>query len=701
MSVSRRHRLTETVVVGIRGPRRNFVKVERPSFTGMERRGLRIRSRGQAGGKGSLYPPPGIQSGRGLVRRLVTFRIAITAAVLAFVMALAACLLAIQIATSHLAARAAAGAAMDAASANTLLRLEAEVSELDAFVRLLAAAPGLAASDKRSEDDDAIILFRAALRQLPEADSFYVGYANGCWLQLRRVDVLGPAERRKIEAPPGAVWNINLVHPTEGGALPMRRLFEGAQGNPIARLDLPHYGYDARKRDWYRDTMRSNRAVMSPPYASFSIGTPMLTLSEPLHGAVHGVIAADLKLDRFSQLVQTQRPGAHGMAVIFDSFGTLIAYPDFARLMKVASSHSAQPQLPNIGEIHDGLVGAVMRRWDGSDRLDGNLSDADGQDYLYRVRRFTGSDGFSGYFLMLAAENDFAQNVRNLQLKGIVIALIAGACFVPLVWLFGSRMAASLQRLTAQATKLRTLEAPDAAPVTSRIAEIHQLGRVMAIAQRSIASFARFVPRDIVGGIIDGSISTELGGNRQEVTILFTDVTNFTGIAEGADPDGLMRQTSRHFAALTQAFLAAGGTVDKYIGDSVMVFWNAPHPQRDHVARACGAALAAKAASEALNVQFTAEGLPPFLVRLGIHCGVAVVGNVGSTERMNYTALGNSVNLAARLEGLNKEYGTTILVSEAVRARVADRFRFNPIGSVLAKGMTTKTEVWELVEAIT
>jgi adenylate cyclase len=205
------------------------------------------------------------------------------------------------------------------------------------------------------------------------------------------------------------------------------------------------------------------------------------------------------------------------------------------------------------------------------------------------------------------------------------------------------------------------------------------------------------VPKDIVRGIIDGSISTELGGVRQELTILFSDVANFTGIAEGADPGSLMRQTSRHFAALTEAFLAESGTVDKFIGDSVMVFWNAPHLQPDHVVRACRAALAAKAASDALNVQFEAEGLPQFAIRLGIHCGDAVVGNVGSVERMNYTALGNSVNLAARLEGLNKEYGTSILVSDAVRERVDHYFRFRPVSTVIAKGMTIETRVHELV----
>lgn len=631
---------------------------------------------------------------------MLTFRIAITAAVMAFITALTACLILIQIATFHAAARAAASAAMDAASANTLNRLEAQESELSAIIRVLSTNPSLADSDDRSEVDGAIVVFKAALHELPQTDSLYVGYDNGCWLQVRRLDVLDPTERRKLGAPAGAVYNVNLVRPTSGGALPMRRIFEDREGNKIGQLDLPDYGYDARKRVWYRHTMQTDGALVSSPYASFSIGTPMITLSAPLQGRVRGVIATDLKLDKFSDWVYAQRPGEHGTAIIFDSFGVLIAHPDFARLVVSARTHPSHPQLPEIGEIRSGLVGAVMRRWDGSDHYEGSIRNNKGRDYLFRLQKFSQGDGFSGYSLLLAAEDDFAQNVRNLQIRGILIALIAGGCFVPAVWIFGSRMSTSLKRITAQASRLRTLAVPDDMPVTSRVAEIDELGRTMAVAQRSIWSFARFVPKDIVKGIIDSSISTELGGTRQEVTILFTDVTNFTGIAEAADPDSLMHQTSRHFAALTEAFHAEGGTVDKFIGDSVMVFWNAPHSQKDHVERACRAALAAKAASDALNAQFEAEGLSPFAVRLGIHFGDAVVGNVGSAERMNYTALGNCVNLAARLEGLNKVYGTTILVSEAVRNRVEYCFRFNPVASVIAKGMSTETRVYELVEAV-
>jgi adenylate cyclase len=108
----------------------------------------------------------------------------------------------------------------------------------------------------------------------------------------------------------------------------------------------------------------------------------MITLSAPLHGQVRGVIAADLKLDKFSELVHAQRPGEHGTTIIFDSFGVLIAHPDFARLVEDARTHPSHPQLPEIWEIRTGLVGAVMRRWDGRERFEGSMQGEDGRDYL-------------------------------------------------------------------------------------------------------------------------------------------------------------------------------------------------------------------------------------------------------------------------------------------------------------------------------
>jgi len=630
---------------------------------------------------------------------MLTFRTSLTFAVMAFIVALAVLLIAIQVRALHWATKEAASAYMDATSSKALGRLQTEITAIASMAHVLATSSSVADSNERTETGPAIPLFKAALQELPQMDSIYVGFENGAWLQVRRIGELNDEQRERLRATPGANIAINLVRPTPSGELPMRRIFEDQQGNEVGKIDLWKYGYDARNRPWYRDTMKADRPLASSPYLAFSIGAPVITVSAPLRGKVPGVLAADLKLDTFSDFVQAQRPGEHGIVLIFDSMGSLIAHPDFAQFVVEAMTHPSQRQLPNVKEINTGVVAAALRTSLGRDRYEGSIRDDQGRDYLFRMAKFTLGEQYTANILLLAAQDDFAQNVRSLQFTGLMLATIAGAAFMPVVWIFGSGMSRSLKSITAQAVKLQKMTAPDPSPVASRIKEIHELGGAMELAQRAIWSFAHFIPKEIVRGIIDNSISTELGGVREEITVVFTDVRDFTAIAESADPDVLMHQTSRYFSVLTEAFLAEGGTVDKFIGDAVMVFWNAPNLQRDHVERACRAALAGRAACENLNTQFETEGLKPFFTRFGIHVGEAVVGNLGSTERMNYTALGNTVNLAARLEGLNKQFGTAILVSEGVYFRVQHCFQFKALESVLAKGMTKETRVFELVGA--
>jgi adenylate cyclase len=575
------------------------------------------------------------------------------------------------------------------------------MTTIASLVDVLASSSSVADSNERSEAGRAIPLFKAALQELPQMDSLYAGFENGAWLQVRRISELNDEQRARLRATPGATIAINLVRPTPSGELPMRRIFEDQQGNELGQFDLWRYGYDARMRPWYRETMNADRPLVSPPYLAYSIGAPVITVSAPLRGKVRGVLAADLKLDTFNDFVQVQRPGEHGIVVIFDSTGSLIAHPNFSQFVVDAMTHPSEAQLPNIKETNSGVVAAVLRRAQGRDHYDGTIRDDQQRDYLFRVAKFNLGERYNATIVLLAAQEDFAQDIRRLQFTGLILAIVAGAAFIPIVWIFGSGMSRSLKTITAEAVKLQKLAEPTPAPAASRIREIHELGGAMNLAQRAIWSFAHFVPKELVQRVIDNSISTELGGVREEITVLFTDVRDFTTIAESADPDTLMHQTSRYFSVLTEAFLAEGGTIDKFIGDAVMVFWNAPNPQPDHVERACRAALAARLACEKLNSQFETQGLKPFFTRFGIHVGEAVVGNLGSTERMNYTALGNTVNLAARLEGLNKQFGTVILVSESVYLRARHCFQFKAFDAVIAKGMTKETRVFELIGAST
>jgi adenylate cyclase len=299
---------------------------------------------------------------------------------------------------------------------------------------------------------------------------------------------------------------------------------------------------------------------------------------------------------------------------------------------------------------------------------------------------------------VVAPLDEFFGEIEAARLDLIKIALLFVAAILPFAFLFGWMLSDSLRKLAAETDRIQRFEL-DQTPgrVRSIIREIDDLGRSVATMRTVVRTFSSFVPRRLVQQLVETGDALRLGGTRREVTVMFTDIAGFTEITENADPQKVMVQTSRYLAALSEVVMANRGTVDKFVGDAIMAIWNAPSDDADHVAHACAAALACRQANRRLNEEFEREGWPAYETRFGIHTGEAVVGNIGSADRMNYTVLGATVNLAARLEPLNKEYGTGILVSEAVEQRVRDRFAFRFVDTVRPKGFDEPVAVFELV----
>jgi adenylate cyclase len=188
-----------------------------------------------------------------------------------------------------------------------------------------------------------------------------------------------------------------------------------------------------------------------------------------------------------------------------------------------------------------------------------------------------------------------------------------------------------------------------------------------------------------------------LGGERRDITIFFSDIRGFTTIAEGLGPEPLAELLNEYLGAMTDIVFRHEGLLDKYIGDAIMAFWGAPIAVPDHAQRCCRAALDMQKTVAALHERWRAAGVPALEVRVGINSGAAMVGNFGSAQRFSYTAMGDDVNLASRLEGLNKQYGTRVLITEATRRAVGEEFLCREIDSVVVKGRVQSVAVYELL----
>ena len=206
--------------------------------------------------------------------------------------------------------------------------------------------------------------------------------------------------------------------------------------------------------------------------------------------------------------------------------------------------------------------------------------------------------------------------------------------------------------------------------------------------------FSLYVTPQVVDYMIAHPERINLGGERREITLMFTDLKGFTTISEKHTPEQVTHLINRHFTAMTDIVLAHEGTVVQFIGDAIMAFWGAPLDDADHAYRAVAAAVAMQQGMADLRAEFAKEGLPPIYMRIGIHTGSVLVGNLGSAKRFGYTAVGDDVNLAARLEGINKLYGTGIMVSGDTARRISGRIALRPVDRVIVKGRSQAIEVF-------
>jgi len=209
-------------------------------------------------------------------------------------------------------------------------------------------------------------------------------------------------------------------------------------------------------------------------------------------------------------------------------------------------------------------------------------------------------------------------------------------------------------------------------------------------------TFRYYLSEAVMTEMLEHPEHLKLGGEKRELTVLFSDIRGFTGIAERTAPEALVRFVNNYLTPMTDIVFEEGGTLDKYIGDAVMAFWGAPVAQEDHALRACRAAMRFLEELERLKPGWIAEGVGEVEIGVGINTGPMVVGNMGSDVRFDYTVMGDAVNLASRLEGANKLFGTRILLSEETHARVRDEVCARRLGAVRVRGKQHPTQVYEL-----
>jgi len=476
--------------------------------------------------------------------------------------------------------------------------------------------------------------------------------------------------------------------------------------------------YDPRTRPWYQLAMEDlengadeDRTFWTDPYIFFTTGELGITASRRIRNpdGKLTVLAFDVLLHDISELTAGLDTSPNGFALVTDMAGRLVGLPRDARLDEADEQKAAYLKRPT--EIDLPVFGAAANSFRKHFQLkDGerfNLERGLSPDNVPFRWRYGGEAWWTAikpcqiergpqlWIAITVPEDDFLAELKAGRIYSMLLAASALAIAALVSMHLARRYSRPIQSLIEQSDRLTTLNTEKVDSGRSEIREIALLHDAQENMRVALDSFAKYVPSEVVRELLAKGEAAVIGGRNTQMSLVFTDIAGFSTIAETMEPAALTEHMATYFDAMIRIIESHGGTVDKLIGDAIVAFWGAPKLDDSHAGNAVRATLDCLAQLSRLNAEWKASGLPPLPTRFGISTGAVVVGNVGSPGRLSYTALGDSVNLASRLEGANSFYGTSALVSSATRAEAGDGFCWRRVDLVAVKGRSKPELIFE------
>jgi adenylate cyclase len=516
------------------------------------------------------------------------------------------------------------------------------------------------------------------LRQAPQISSFYVADPQGNFVQTRRNPGLATRIIDRTVSPPKEIWiyrdeKYQIVDTTTASA-----------------------AYDPRKRPWYKDTAMVKKTSWSDAYIYHSTREPGITGTYPIFdgdGNLTAIVGVDITLRRLTEFVSSQRQRKTSTLFIINERDEAVSGRN---LPKNTNPTNEELHLPRAPELRKPWVADAYNKhkMSGQDVL---VSTTNGIKYLGVFVNFPDSFDKKWKIAAVVPRAEVTAATRAIIYRAVIIAAVITLACLLLVYVASGLITKPVSMIARDAGMIKGFHLDKVSGVKSYLTEIKLLNDAFIAMKNSLASFKRYVPADLVRQLIATGKEAKLGGEEAHLAIMFTDIVGFAAISESMTAENLMLHLSEYFAHLTSIIQDNHGTIDKYIGDGIMAFWGAPAKVPDASYRACCAALRCQAKLTGLNTKWVADEKPAMPTCIGIHTGETIVGNVGSSDRLNYSIFGDNVNLASRLEGVNRFYGTKVIISRDVYREISDRFICRPLDIVAVKGKTQSIEIYELV----
>jgi class 3 adenylate cyclase/ABC-type nitrate/sulfonate/bicarbonate transport system substrate-binding protein len=558
------------------------------------------------------------------------------------------------------------------------------------LAEVVAADPDFFRTEKSND-----ILF-GALTSAPEIDAAFVSFEDGYHRAVTRID--DDRRRSDPKIPASANWHSNFIDMFSAGENRRRhRKFYDTWGHIVGEYDVATTT-DYRTTSGYPEAKQSGSLVVAEPQINVDTGYPIINLRLPIfhnHDFI-GCAGASITLDVLTRFLATHRASPRSTTTIADpTDGTIIATPEKDKGVRLADRKLELARLENIAD-EDLREAYRLQVQTGHDDFMFN-SPRNGQELNASFTGFPNSFGRPWESVILTPTGDFIGDLKRTNRQIIVVIVVLSVVELFLIYFLSRWLSHPIESVSQDLKAAESLSFQPSASRPSKVREIAQLQSAAALLRNSLLSFSSFAPVEVVRGLIKSGIPLALGVEPRLLTIMFCDLEDFSTQAENLTPEDLLSQMTLYFEQVSQAIAQEQGTVDKFIGDGVMAFWGAPAPLPDHVLRACAGALRCARRMQQVNEIWRAEGRPTFRLRIGLHTAEVLIGNVGSSDRFSYTVMGDGVNVASRLEGVNKIYGSAICISDSIFDAAGPEIMARPLRRVQVKGRKQEFMAYELL----
>ena len=569
--------------------------------------------------------------------------------------------------------------------------IESFFAEASSVMRVVASAAAMQPKLFKTEESKQILY--SSLIAVKQIDAIYVSFEDGYHRVVTRI-----TENRRIsdnQIPPKAQWHSSYIDEfSTGNKRSRHRQFYDTWPQLIGGYSIKTQA-NITTLDHYVNAKKYRQLSISEPSINPDTGYPVVSLGMPIisNGKFIGFVGSNLTLNNLSSFLVENKISKRSITLIAKENGEIIAQP-----YDIKNQQSKdQKKSTFLQGNKNPLIRESFEKYEQGAGNDFRFRASNGMELTVSFVDIPDKFDQNWKLVFIAPTEDFIGHLRRTKyIIAITIAFLL-LLLLLLIRVLSRGLAKNVEDVTQKLQKIQSLESSDFKIRQSKVKEIFDLQSGLALAQAVLQSFTKYVPLGVIKDLLRSGQEIVPGLQRREMTIFFVDIEDFSTYAEKTVPEDLIEQMEEFFTMVCDIVRQENGTVDKFIGDNVMAFWGAPSLDSDHAFRACCAALRTLKGMENLNRSWETRGKSTMQIRIGLNSANVLVGNIGSVDRINYTVMGNGVNIAARLEAKNKDFNTRICISDSVYLPLSNRIIARLISRITVKGRKERFPVYELL----